>query len=154
MAEPAISQKIEQAMKLAASARGEDLTTLRLLKAALQNEVIARRGQGKDLAAADELAVLRRELKRRLEAAQIYEANGRPELAAKERAEAEIITRYLPKLPTAAAVEEVVRKLQAELGLSGPAATGQLIKAVMNHYQGAADGQTVSQIVRQILIQP
>lgn len=154
MAELTISQKIEAAMKTAASARSDDLMTLRLLKAALQNGAIALRGQGKELSATDELAVLRRELKRRLEAAQVYEANSRPELAAKERAEAEIITRYLPASPEAADVEEVIHKLQVELGLSGPAAAGQLIKAVMNHYQGAADGQIVSQLVRQILTQP
>lgn len=154
MAEPAISQKIEQAMKLAALARRDDLMTLRLLKAALQNEAIALRGKGKSLSNSDELAVLRRELKRRREAVQVYETNGRPELGAKEKAEAEIIARYLPELPTTADVEQVIRRLQAELGLSGPAATGQLIKAVMNHYQGAADGQIVSQLVRQILTQP
>ncbi len=154
MAELTVSQKIEQAMKLAVSARTDDLMTLRLLKAALQNEAIALRGKGKSLSNSDELAVLRRELKRRQEAVQVYETNGRPELGAKEKAEAEIIARYLPELPTVADVEQVIRRLQAELGLSGPAATGQLIKAVMNHYQGTADGQIVSQLVRQILTQP
>jgi len=151
MVELTVSQKIEQAMKTAARARSADLATLRLLKAALQNEAIAFRGKGQTLTATDELTVVRRELKRRQEAAELYKNNNRPELAAREEAETKVLRRYLPPPPAIEEVRQTVKNLQQQLVLSGPAAAGQLIKAVLGYYQGAVDGSTVSQEVRRIL---
>lgn len=138
-------------MKSATAAKSDELATLRLLKAALQNEAIAYRGRGQTLTVSDEAAVARRELKRRQEAARIYETNYRPELAARERFEAEILQRYLPPRPTDEEIKHTAIELQAALGVSGPAAAGQLIKAVLAHYQGALDGGTATKLVRELL---
>lgn len=144
-----LEQRLETDVLAATRARTPELGTLRLLRAALQNERIAKRV--KDLPEADVVAVFRRELKRRQEAALMYEQGARAELAQKEQAEAGVIKRYLPASPSPADVRSVAVKLQQELGLTGPSAQGQLIKAVVAHFQGAADGQTVSGCVRELL---
>lgn len=129
---------------------GDEVTTLRLLKAAIHNEAIAKRQAG-ELDEAAVLGVLRRELKKRQEAAKLYEQGGRAELAAKEAAEAEMIKRYLPAAPAADDIRATVARLKQEQSLSGAQAVGPLTKAVMAHYQGAADGQTVASLVREAL---
>ena len=138
---------------LSAAARGKlpELPTLRLLRAALSNEIIARRAKAEVMNEADKITVLRRELKKRQEAARLYEQGGRAELAAKELAEAKVIERYLPALPEAQDIKQVAAKLKGELGLSGQAGLGQLTKALLAHYQGSIDGRQASEAARAAL---
>ncbi len=143
-----IQQRLDSDVAAAARARAAGLTTLRSLRAALQNEAIAKRTE---LASADVTAVLRRELKRRQDAAKLYLEGGRPELADKEAAEAELIRNYLPPAPPAGELEATAKRLRSELGLAGPQGIGQLTKAVIEHYQGAADGQSASAAARAAL---
>lgn len=143
-------QQLDVDIAAAQRGRSPELGTLRLLKSAVKNEAITK-GVGAELTEPEVLGVLRRELKKRQEAAKLYEQGGRAELAAAEKAEAAIVARYLPQAPEAADVLATVKRLQAELGLSGASAMGSLTKAVLAHYQGAADGQTVSAAVRQVL---
>ena len=145
-----LEQRLEADINAAQRGRSSDLGVLRLLKAALQSEAKAKGPE----ALLDELAVLgvlRRELKKRHEAAKLYEQGGRAELATAEKAEAEIVARYLPPAPSSEDIMATAQRLQAELGLSGPAALGPLTKAVLGHYAGAADGGSVSAAVRQVL---
>jgi hypothetical protein len=141
------------AADLSAAARGKlpELSTLRLLRAALSNATIACRAKGETLTAADELTILRRELKRRQEAARLYTEGGRPELASKELAEAQVIERYLPAQPAAENIAQTAAQLKTELNLSGSAGLGQLTKALLAHYQGSIDGRQASSAARAVL---
>jgi len=99
----------------------------------------------------DELAVLRRERKRRLEAAEQFRDAGRTELAEGEEAEARIIEGYLPTELDDAELEAIVRSAIAETGAKDPKDMGQVMKAVMAKAGGRADGKRASARVREVL---
>jgi len=99
----------------------------------------------------DELAVLRRERKRRLEAAEQFRGGGRPELAEQEESEARIIEGYLPAELGDAELDALVQAAIAETGASGPKDMGQVMKAVMAKAGGRADGKRASARVREAL---
>jgi len=99
----------------------------------------------------DELAVLRRERKRRLEAAEQFRAGGRPELADKEESEAELIQGYLPAELDDDELDALVAEAIAQTGATGPKDMGQVMKAVMANVAGRADGKRVSARVREAL---
>jgi uncharacterized protein YqeY len=99
----------------------------------------------------DELAVLRRERKRRLEAASQFRDAGRSELADQEESEAKIIEGYLPAELSEAELDELVSAAISETGASGPKDMGQVMKAVMAKAGGRADGKRTSARVREAL---
>jgi uncharacterized protein YqeY len=116
---------------------------LRLVLSELQKD--AKEGAG------DELAVLRRERKRRLEAAEQFRDGGRPELAEQEESEATIIEAYLPSELADAELEAIVSAAIAETGASEPKDMGQVMKVVMAKAGGRADGKRASARVREAL---
>ncbi len=116
---------------------------LRLVLSELQKA--AKEGSG------DEVAVLRRERKRRLEAAEQFRGGGRPELAAQEESEAELIEGYLPAEISDAELDQLVDTAIAETGASDPKDMGQVMKALMTKVDGRADGKRVSTRVREAL---
>jgi hypothetical protein len=99
----------------------------------------------------DELAVLRRERKRRLEAASQFRDGGRPELADQEEAEAELIAGYMPAELSDEDLDAIVTAAIAETGASSPKDMGQVMKVVMAKSQGRADGKRASARVREAL---
>ena len=116
---------------------------LRLLVSELQKD--AKEGEG------DELTVLRREHKRRLEAATQFQSANRPDLARKEQAEAEMISRYLPPDLTAAQLDEIIAEAIAQTGATGPRDMGPVMKAVKGRAGGLVDGKRASEAVRAAL---
>jgi uncharacterized protein YqeY len=100
---------------------------------------------------ADELAVLRRERKRRREAADAYSEAGRDDLAGAERHEAELIEAYLPAELSDAELEALVGDAVAESGASSPKEMGRVMSMVMPRVDGRADGRRVSAVVREKL---
>ena len=100
---------------------------------------------------ADELAVLRRERKRRREAEETFREAGREELAAKEASEAELIEGYLPQELDDAALEALVKAGVEATGASSPRDMGRVIKHVMEAAGGRADGKRVSTKVKEAL---
>jgi uncharacterized protein YqeY len=96
----------------------------------------------------DELAVLRRERKRRLEAAKAYNDGGRADLAAGEEAEAQLIGAYLPAELSDAELQAVVAQAVLDSGAQTPKEMGQAMKAAMAVVGGRADGKRVSGLVR------
>jgi uncharacterized protein YqeY len=100
---------------------------------------------------ADELAVLRRERKRRLDAAEQFRGGGRPELADQEESEARLIERYLPAELGDAELDGLVAAAIDETGAASPEDLGQVMKAVMSRVGGRADGKRVSARVRERL---
>ena len=99
----------------------------------------------------DELAVLRRERKRRLEAAEQFRDAGRTELAVGEEAEARIIEGYMPAELDDAELDAIVKAAIAETGAKDPKDMGQVMKAVMAKAEGRADGKRASARVREVL---
>ena len=99
----------------------------------------------------DELAVLRRERTRRLDAAAQFRDGGRPELADQEEAEAQLIAGYLPAELSDDELDAMITAAIAETGASSPRDMGQVMKAVMAASGGRADGKRASARVREAL---
>jgi uncharacterized protein YqeY len=99
----------------------------------------------------DELAVLRRERKRRLEAAEQFRGAGRSELAEKEETEAGLIEGYLPAELDDSELQAMVSEAIVQTGASDPKDLGQVMKVVMARAAGRADGRRVSERVREAL---
>jgi hypothetical protein len=96
----------------------------------------------------DELAVLRRERKRRLEAAQAYREAGLQDRAGSEEAEAELISTYLPAELSEAELESIVAQAVRDSGAQSVKDMGQAMKQAMAVVDGRADGKRVSGLVR------
>jgi uncharacterized protein len=101
----------------------------------------------------DELAVLRRERKRRLEAASQFRDGGRPDLADGEESEAKLIEAYLPAELDDTELDVLVAAAIAETGASTPRDMGQVMKTLMAKSGGRADGKRASARVREALSQ-
>jgi uncharacterized protein len=99
----------------------------------------------------DELAVLRRERKRRMEAAAAFREGGRGDLADSEEREAQWIASYLPAELSDSELQEIVRQAVGEAGASSPRDMGMAMKSAMAAVQGRADGKRVSSLVRAAL---
>jgi len=121
----------------------ERVGALRLLLSELQKA--AKEGAG------DELAVLRRERKRRLEAANAYRDGGRPELADGEEGEAKLIAGYLPAELSDAELKEIVERAVRESGAESVQDMGRAMGSAMAAVDGRADGGRVSGLVRAAL---
>jgi uncharacterized protein YqeY len=128
------------AMKAGAKER---VGALKLVLSELQKA--AKEGDG------DELAVLRRERKRRLEAASQFRDGGRPELADTEEAEAQLIAGYLPAELDDAELDAIVTAAVTDAGATGPADMGRVMKEVLARTDGRADGKRASARVREAL---
>jgi uncharacterized protein YqeY len=118
----------------------ERVGALRLLASELQKA--AKEGSE------EELTVLRRERKRRLEAARAYEDAGRADLAGTERDEAELISGYLPPELSGEELEEIVAQAVRDTGASSEKDMGRVMKQVMATVDGRADGKVVAGLVR------
>ena len=117
--------------------------TLRLVLSELQKD--AKEGKG------DELAVLRRERKRRQESARAFRDGGRDDLAVAEEAEQELIEAYLPAELDDAELERLVAEAVAESGAESPRDMGKVMPVVMGKVAGRADGRRVSEKVKAAL---
>lgn len=128
------------------------VSTLRLITSALKDKDIEARGLGKGETSADELlALLQKMIKQRQESIAIYDANGRPELAAGERAEVEVISAYLPKQMTDAEVKAAIDTAIAETGASAVKDMGKVIGVLRANYAGQMDFGKVSPMVKSAL---
>ncbi|HEY1357412.1 MAG TPA: GatB/YqeY domain-containing protein [Thermoleophilaceae bacterium] len=99
----------------------------------------------------DDLTVLQRERKRRLEAAEAYREGGSEDRAAAEEREAEIIQGYLPEQMPDDELRAIVGDAVAESGASSPREMGKVMSLVMPKVQGRAEGKRVSELVREAL---
>jgi len=99
----------------------------------------------------DELSVLRRERKRRLDAADQFQDAGRPELSEQERYEAKLIGGYLPAELSDDELRQIVARAVADTGAADPKDMGAVMKAVMAASGGRAEGKRASALVREAL---
>jgi uncharacterized protein YqeY len=140
----AILERIQADTREALKAGERDrVGALRLIANALQQD--AKEGKG------DEVAVLRRERKRRVEAATAFREGGGDERAAAEEAEAELIDTYLPAEMSDDELSELVDSAVTEAGVSDPKEMGKVMGLVMPKVDGRADGKRVSAAVRERL---
>jgi uncharacterized protein YqeY len=138
-----ITTDMTAAMKDRSAAR---LSTLRMVKAAVQNREIERGGELSD----EELTkVLQSLVKQRRDSVEQYEKAGRAELAEKERAEIAVIEEYLPRAASREEIERAVEEAVAETGASSMKEMGAVMKAALARLAGRnADGKTVSEVVK------
>ena len=143
-------EQIDADLKTAMKARdAEKVSVLRMLKAAVSNQAI---GQGKSsLEDGGIHEVIRKTIKQHQESIEAFTKGGRPELAAKEEHEAAILKAYLPPAMDEAELKALIQATIKELGVSGPSALGQVMKAVLPKVKSRADGKQVSQLVGQLL---
>lgn len=146
-----LKDKIVNDLKVSMKAGdGKQVGVLRLLIAAINNKAIDKKGKtGSDQLTDDEVTqVLMSEAKKRKESIEIFTAGGRMDLADKERAELEIIQRYLPKQMSRKEVEKIVEEV---LGKVPSREIGPAMKAVMAELRGKADAGMISELVKEKL---
>jgi uncharacterized protein len=137
-------------IKAAMLARDADrLSTLRLLKSALGYVAIEK--QTETLSDADFLAVVQKEVKKRRDASEQFQAGGRAELAAKELAELKVLEIFLPQPLSAEELEALVKACIQESGATSKKDMGTVIRAAQAKAAGRAEGKVISQLVGRLL---
>ncbi|MEO6724433.1 MAG: GatB/YqeY domain-containing protein [Blastocatellia bacterium] len=145
-----INQDITAAMK---NKEAEKLSTLRMVKTALMNFEIEKKGKANNPEAtiddAEAIKVLQMLVKQRRDSVEQFEQGGRPELAEKEASEIKFIEAYLPAAMDEATIAKIVEEAIAETGASSMKDLGNVMKAVMAKAAGQMlDGKVVNQLVR------
>ena len=146
-----LEQKIMAEMKEAMKAKNEGaLRSLRAIKA----EIIKAKtepGAGGEIDEDTEQKFLQKMMKQRKDSLQIFEKQGREDLAIKEREEMSVIERFLPKQLSAEEIKDIVSGIISESGASGPADMGKIMGIASKQLAGKADGKTISGIVKDLL---
>ena len=150
--EMSLQQQIDQDLKEAMKSRqAERLGVLRMLKAALKNVAIEKGGADTVLDDNEASAVIRKQVKQRQDSVESFEKGGRPELAAKERSEIEVLAGYLPKALPAEELSALVKEAIAEAGATSKAQMGAVMKIATAKAAGRVDGKSLSQEVQRQL---
>jgi len=145
-----LSERVSQEIKSAMLARDPDrLTALRLLKSAIGYAQIERKTD--NLADAEVIPIIQKEIKKRRDAIDQYEKGARPELAAKEKTELAVLEAFLPQPFSNEELERLVRATIQEIGATSKKEMGAVIKAVQAKAAGRADGKTISALVGKLL---
>lgn len=146
-----LEQKIMAEMKEAMKAKDE--ATLRGLRA-IKAEIIKAKtepGAGGEIDEATEQKFLQKMMKQRKDSLEIFEKQGRADLAAKEKEEMAVIEKFLPKQLSEAEIKEAVSKIITAVGASSAADMGKVMGAATKELAGKADGKTISGIVKELL---
>ena len=144
-----LSERLRTDMTAAMKARDElRLSTLRLVRSAMQYAKVQKRAELTD---EDVIGVLSKEAKQRRESAEEFRKGGRPELADKEAAEAEILVEYLPRQMSEAEIRSLVGEAVTATGASTAKDMGKVMGWLSPKTKGRADGRQVSEIVREAL---
>ena len=144
--------RLDQDIKAAMMARETaKLGVLRMLKTSLMNAAIEKGGAGSTLEDSEALAIVRKEVKKRQDSVEAFEKGGRPEMAASEKAEIEILNAYLPQQLSVAELEALVQAAIAEAGATSKKDMGAVMKLVNAKSAGRADGRTLSAEVQKQL---
>jgi uncharacterized protein len=147
-----IQEEIDADLKDAMRARdAARLSVLRMVKSALTNAAIEKIGASGILSDFEAIAVIRKQVKQRLDSIQSFETGGRPELAARERKEIEFLAAYLPKPLGENEIQQIVKDAIAQIGATSKAQMGAVMKIATEKAEGRADGKTLSQAVQKAL---
>jgi len=146
-----LKAQLQADMRVAMKARDELVTsTLRMALAAIRNAEVAG-AQARELTDEQVLGVLTKEAKKRREAADAFAAGGRADSAEKERAEGEVLARYLPAQLSDDEIAAIVTRALAEGGFTTAAQMGPAMKAAQAAVAGRAEGARVAAEVRKQL---
>ena len=147
----ALEQQIMAEMKDAMKSKNEAvLRSLRAIKA----EIIKAKtepGAGGEIDEATEQKFLQKMMKQRKDSLDIFEQQGREDLAVKEREEIAVIEKFLPKQMDAAEIKEAVAAIIKETGATSAADMGKVMGVASKQLAGKADGKTISGIVKELL---
>ena len=146
-----LEQQIMTEMKEAMKAKNEGvLRSLRAIKA----EIIKAKtepGAGGEIDEATEQKFLQKMMKQRRDSLEIFEKQGREDLAVKEKEEMAVIEKFLPKQLDTNELKEIVKKIIAETGASSPADMGKVMGVASKQLTGLADGKLISGIAKDLL---
>jgi uncharacterized protein YqeY len=146
-----LEQQIMTEMKEAMKAKNEGvLRALRAIKA----EIIKAKtepGAAGEIDEATEQKFLQKMMKQRRDSLEIFEKQGREDLAVKEKEEMAVIEKFLPKQMDEAELKEAVKKIITETGASSPADMGKVMGIASKQLAGKADGKTISTMVKELL---
>lgn len=146
------NKQLREDLKTAMLARDTEKTSvLRMIISAVQYYEIDKGGAGYESTEEDVMAVIQNQAKQRRDSIEQFNAGGRPELAAKEQQELDIIKGYLPEQMGEEEIAKLVDEAIASTGASSPADMGKVMGALMPKTKGKADGGLVSKIVREKL---
>ena len=126
----------------------ERTSTLRMLQSALKNEQI---NVGHELSDDEALVVIRKAVKQRLDSIEQYEKAGRPELAAKEKSEMDLLKTYLPPELSDADLEAGIREIIASTGAQSKKDLGKVMKEATARFKGRAEGKKIQEIASRLL---
>jgi len=147
----ALEQQIMAEMKEAMKSKNEAaLRGLRAIKA----EIIKAKtepGAGGEIDEATEQKFLQKMMKQRRDSLEIFEKQGRTDLAIKEKEEMAVIEKFLPKQLNEAEIKVIIEKIITETGAASPADMGKVMGVASKQLAGLADGKTISNIVKELL---
>ncbi|MEY4703229.1 MAG: hypothetical protein RIR96_1126 [Bacteroidota bacterium] len=146
-----LEQKIMGEMKEAMKSKNE--AVLRALRA-IKAEIIKAKtepGAGGEIDEATEQKFLQKMMKQRKDSLEIFEQQGRADLAAKEKEEMEVIEKFLPKQMTEEEIVATLKSIIAETGATGAADMGKVMGVATKQMAGKADGKIISQLVKTLL---
>ncbi len=147
-----VQERIDSDLKEAMRARDAGkLNVLRMLKSAMKNAAIEKGGAAAQLDDAEATQVIRKQVKQRQDSIESFEKGGRPELAATEKQELEMLSAYLPQAMSSEELAAAVREAIAEAGATSRAQMGAVMKLLQTKLAGRADGKTLSQEVQRQL---
>jgi uncharacterized protein YqeY len=126
----------------------ERLSTIRMLQSAIKNEQL---NAGHELSDEEAMSVIRKAVKQRQDSVEQYTKGNRPELAAKEQAEIEVLKAYLPPELSDEELESGVREIVASTGAQSKKDMGKVMKEATARYKGRADGKKIQEIVSRLL---
>jgi len=145
-----LKQRLYEDLKKAMKTKDEIRTrTLRLIISSIKTLEVEKMTEATD---DDVFRVLSKECRKRVEAIEAYKKGGREDLANEEQKELEIIKSYMPKQLSEEELKEIVKDVVEETGSSSIKDLGRVMKVLMPRVKGRADGKTVNNIVRQILL--
>lgn len=143
-----LDSDIKDAMRAKAADR---LVVLRMLKSSIKAYAIDKGLADEAVDEPTSLSIVRKELKKRQDSVEAFEKGGRQDLADKEKAEAEILSSYLPQALTSDEVEALVKGVIAEVGATSKAQMGAVMKLATERAGGRADGRALSGAVGKLL---
>ena len=145
-----LESKVMEEMKTAMKAKDEaGLRTLRAIKAAILIEKTS--GGATEMTEADEMKMLQKMAKQRRDSLDIFKAQNREDLAAKEEEELAILARFLPQQMSADDLRAAVKEIIAQTGATSPADMGKVMGAANKQLAGKADGKAISELVKELL---
>ena len=147
-----LKQQIDFDIKKAMLAKNKDeLTALRSIKSAILLAETEKGAGGNTLSNEVEMKLLTKAAKQRKESAELFQKEGREDLAAKEKLELEIISRYLPEQVSKEELTKAIQQIISQTGVTSVKEMGKVMGLASKQFAGKADGKEIANIVKQLL---